>query len=100
MIAIDTPKGLVIVLGCSHPGVKNMIDTARTLLKKPVYAVIGGTHLVESHGESLQKSINYMVDEINIIGVSHCTGKDAMAELSSTGSRYFHNRTGSSLFVE
>ena len=100
MIVIDTPKGLVIVLGCSHPGVKNMIDTAKTLLKKPVYAVIGGTHLVESRGESLQKSINYMIDEINIIGVSHCTGKEAMSELSAAGNRYFHNRTGSSLFIE
>ena len=100
MIAIDTPKGLVIVLGCSHPGVKNMIDTAKTLLNKPVHAVLGGTHLVESRGESLQKSINYMIDGINIIGVSHCTGKEAMAELSRAGERYFHNRTGSSLFVE
>ena len=100
MIAIDTPKGLVIVLGCSHPGVKNMIDTAKTLLNKPVYAVLGGTHLVESHGVSFHKSIDYLMNDIDIIGVSHCTGKDAMSELSAAGSRYFHNRTGSSLFIE
>lgn len=100
MIAVDTPRGLVIILGCSHPGVKNMINTAATVLKKPVHAVAGGTHLVESHGESFQKSIKYLMDEVEIIGVSHCTGKDAMSELSKAGSRYFHNRTGSSLFIE
>ena len=100
MLAVDTDRGLVIVLGCSHPGVKNMIATAVNSLKKPVYAVIGGTHLVESHGESLKKSIKYLMEEPKIIGVSHCTGKEAMSLLSEAGNRYFHNRTGSSLYVE
>ncbi len=100
MIAVDTHYGLVIVLGCSHPGVKNMISTAVNHLKRPVYAVIGGTHLVESKGEALQKSVKYIIDEVEVIGVSHCTGQEAMNELSGAGSRYFHNRTGSSLFVE
>ena len=100
MIAVDTPRGLVIVLGCSHPGVKNMISTAVKLLKKPVHAVIGGTHLVESKGEALKKSVKYIIDNVEVIGVSHCTGAEAMGELSGAGNRYFHNRTGSSLFVE
>ena len=100
MLAVDTDKGLVIVLGCSHPGVKNMISTAEEALNKKVYAVLGGTHLVESHGESLDKSIKYLLNEPEIIGVSHCTGKEAMSLLTEAGSRYFHNRTGSSLFIE
>ena len=100
MLAVDTDKGLVIVLGCSHPGVKNMISTAEKLLKKPVYAVVGGTHLVESHGESLKKSVKYLMEKAEIIGVSHCTGKEAMSLLNEAGKRYFHSRTGSSLFIE
>ncbi len=101
MIAVDTPEGLVLILGCSHPGVKNMIDTARELLKKPVYAVIGGTHLVEAGSDSLEKSINYFLKgDIAIIGVSHCTGEKAKSGLSAAGKRYFHNRTGSSLFIK
>ena len=100
MLAVDTDKGLVLVLGCSHPGVKNMISTAVNTLEKPVYAVIGGTHLVESHGESLRESIAYLKEKPEIIGVSHCTGKEAMSLLSEAGSRYFHSKTGSSLFIE
>jgi len=33
---------------------KNMLDAARNRLKRPIYAVLGGTHLVESKGEGLE----------------------------------------------
>ena len=35
MVVADTPKGLVAVLGCSHPGMKNMLDAAVERLGKP-----------------------------------------------------------------
>lgn len=100
LVAIDTPEGLVILLGCSHPGMKNMLDSARTLLKKPIYAVLGGTHLVEANDSSLSISMDYLSKgDMRVIGVSHCTGQKAMADLSISNDRYFHNRTGSSLVV-
>ncbi len=99
-IAVDTPKGLIALLGCSHPGMMNMLDAARNLLGKPIYAVLGGTHLVEAKGECLRESIAYLNnEEMQIVGVSHCTGMKAMSQMSESNGRYFHNRTGSSLFV-
>lgn len=96
MIAIDTPKGLAVLLGCSHPGMKNMLDTAEHLLKKSIYAVIGGTHLVEANEDSLDLSMAYLKkDTIQMIGVSHCTGQAALDRLAGTNSRYTCNRTGS-----
>lgn len=101
MVAVKTPKGLVVLLGCSHPGVKNMLDAAMERLGQPIYAVLGGTHLVESAELSLEKTVNYFREkDIQAIGVSHCTGKLGMQRLSVFEDRYFHNRTGSSLFVE
>ncbi|MCD6396841.1 MAG: MBL fold metallo-hydrolase, partial [Spirochaetaceae bacterium] len=100
LVAVDTPEGLVILLGCSHPGMKNMMDAARNLLEKPIYAVLGGTHLVEANDGSLDISMDYLnKGEMKVIGVSHCTGQKAMTELSISNDRYFHNRTGSSLIV-
>ena len=100
LIAIDTPRGLVVLLGCSHPGVRNMLDHVRNLLKKPVYAVIGGTHLVEASSVSMEKAVKYLTKEdMGIIGVSHCTGKSAMSKLGASKDRYFHNSTGSSLII-
>lgn len=100
-LAIDTPMGLVVLLGCSHPGMKNMLDTARTLLNRPIYAVLGGTHLVEAHGDGLESAMAYLSHEsIKVIGVSHCTGKEAMGRISACNAHYMINRTGSSLFVQ
>lgn len=101
MLAIDTAQGLVAVLGCSHPGVKNMLDAAAERLGKPIHGVVGGTHLVEATRASLDLTVEYMRrKDIRVIGVSHCTGEAAMNRLSVFEGRYFHNRTGTTLFFE
>lgn len=101
LLAVDTPEGLVVLLGCSHPGMKNMLDAATTLINRPVYAILGGTHLVEADKNSLAKSMDYLQnDNLKVIGVSHCTGQIATDQLAASNERYFHNHTGSSLFVE
>jgi 7,8-dihydropterin-6-yl-methyl-4-(beta-D-ribofuranosyl)aminobenzene 5'-phosphate synthase len=100
-IVIDTSWGLVVLLGCAHPGMKNMLDTAVELLGKPIYAVLGGTHLVEAHGRNLELSLEYLKNEtIKVIGVSHCTGQEALGRLATCNDRYQRNRTGSSLFID
>ena len=100
LLAIDTPQGLMVLLGCSHPGMKNMLDAVVGLLGRPIYAVLGGTHLVEASHHSLGMSLDYLgADSLKVIGVSHCTGQAAMDQMAVSNERYFHNRTGSSLFV-
>ncbi|HAK45468.1 MAG TPA: MBL fold metallo-hydrolase [Spirochaeta sp.] len=101
LMAIDTPNGIVVILGCSHPGVKNMLDTVASVFDKPIYAVLGGTHLVESSGVGLDTSINYLIREnIELLGVSHCTGKIGMDRLQENSSKFFHNSTGSMIYLD
>lgn len=51
---IKSEKGLIIILGCAHRGVINTIRHAQKLTGvEPVYAVIGGTHLISA---SIQKN--------------------------------------------
>ncbi len=100
MLAVDTPRGLVAILGCSHPGMRNMLDAVVSRFKKPIYAVLGGTHLVEASPESMKASLEYLQNgDFRVIGVSHCIGQEAMRILELSGAPYFHNRTGSSLVV-
>jgi len=100
MLVVDTDKGLVAILGCSHPGMRNMLDAARVRLGKPIYAVLGGTHLVEASPASMGASLEYLHSSgIGVIGVSHCTGNGAMKILGDTEDRYFHSRTGSALII-
>ena len=101
LLAIETDKGIVVIVGCSHPGIRNMLDTVKAVFNKPIYAVLGGTHLVEAHGTTLDQSIKYLCDsQTKILGVSHCTGKEAMSQLEKVSASYFHNSTGSSVYID
>ena len=100
MMVVDSPEGLILLVGCSHPGIMNMIDTVRSHFSKEIYAVLGGTHLVEAGEQQLRAATRYLFNlGCEVIGVSHCTGMEAMETLSKTDSRFFHNRTGSSLII-
>lgn len=100
LIAIKTDKGIIAILGCSHPGMRNMLETVKTRLKAPLFAVLGGTHLVEANDVCLKNSLDYLNSgDIELVGVSHCTGFDAMGKMKKSNSHYFHNRTGTSLII-
>jgi 7,8-dihydropterin-6-yl-methyl-4-(beta-D-ribofuranosyl)aminobenzene 5'-phosphate synthase len=76
LVVIDTDNGLVVLLGCSHPGMRNLLDAAKERFQKPIYAVMGGTHLVEASEDVTRAAYDYLrSEEVEVIGVSHCTGK-------------------------
>lgn len=75
-LALETEKGLVVVAGCSHPGILNILETVTQKLNQPIYAVVGGTHLVEAD----EGRIRYTVSEmkrmgLKLLALSHCSGE-------------------------
>lgn len=78
-IAIDTNKGIVILTGCSHTGIMNIVDTIHEKTGKNIYAVIGGTHLIEADDARTEETIKHFKElGIEKIGLSHCTGQKAV----------------------
>ena len=74
-LVIETDKGLVVITGCAHPGVVNVVREAKKLLKSDVHLVMGGFHLCWVN--ALQ--IKGIIDGINKEGVEkvapcHCSG--------------------------
>lgn len=99
MLAIESPKGWVLIVGCAHPGIMNMINTFQERLSGKIHAVIGGTHMVEADILCMDATVDFFNNlDCNVIGVSHCTGKIA-EEKFATDKRFFHNSTGTSLIV-
>lgn len=100
-LAVGTSHGFVLVLGCSHPGMMNILDAAKAVLPGPVFAVLGGTHLIEASPARLEAAIEYLKGStIELLGVSHCTGAHAGSELARTGKKLFNNSTGHSLHID
>jgi 7,8-dihydropterin-6-yl-methyl-4-(beta-D-ribofuranosyl)aminobenzene 5'-phosphate synthase len=82
-LVLNTPKGLVVVTGCGHAGVVNILTYAREHHpNQPVEAVIGGLHLFPASDETL----NWTGDKLkefkvaNLVG-AHCTGIEALYKL-------------------
>lgn len=74
-LAVTTDKGLVVVSGCAHSGICNIIEQARKVTGVgEVYGVVGGFHL--KHADSrLQATIDYLKQlDVKIVMPSHCTG--------------------------
>lgn len=94
---IRTDLGLVIVLGCAHRGMINVIKHAREVMDtEKVYMVLGGTHLSPASPEQLEKTIIALEEmDVTWLGASHCTGLPAAVELSRRlKGRFFFNTAG------
>jgi 7,8-dihydropterin-6-yl-methyl-4-(beta-D-ribofuranosyl)aminobenzene 5'-phosphate synthase len=75
-LVIDTDRGLVVVTGCAHAGIVNVLDYARkTVRNAPVHALIGGIHLYQAGDEKLKWTAGKLREfgVQNILG-AHCTG--------------------------
>jgi 7,8-dihydropterin-6-yl-methyl-4-(beta-D-ribofuranosyl)aminobenzene 5'-phosphate synthase len=76
----DTPSGLVVLTGCGHAGVINIIEHARTAIRPArVHALIGGIHLFNASEETLTwtagKLREFGIE--NLLG-AHCTGVETV----------------------
>ncbi len=96
-VAIETSKGLVIVSGCSHNGIVNIVNNIKAKTGKDVYAVIGGFHLLDATEEQIQDTIDlFKTLGVEKIGLSHCTGPKATEMFKAQlGEQTFVNVTGS-----
>ena len=96
-LIVKTEKGLVIILGCAHRGMINILHHARNLTgDERVCAVIGGTHLYPKTDDQIDKTIESLKEiDVQRIGVSHCTGIHAAMRLAQAfGDRFFFNNAG------
>ncbi|MBN2755368.1 MAG: MBL fold metallo-hydrolase [Candidatus Goldbacteria bacterium] len=71
-------KGLVLVAGCSHPGIVKMVKLAEKAAGNKIYAVVGGLHLKDSLIDEIAKTAK----GLKALGVKrviagHCTGAAA-----------------------
>lgn len=77
-LVIRSKKGLVIITGCAHPGVADIVAEVKHHLDEPIYLVLGGFHLFGS-GEDEIKKITARLKELGVMKVApcHCSGDQA-----------------------
>jgi 7,8-dihydropterin-6-yl-methyl-4-(beta-D-ribofuranosyl)aminobenzene 5'-phosphate synthase len=74
-LIIETNKGLVLLFGCAHRGIVNIMEHAKNSLNKPIYGFVGGTHLHDSSNDHYNFVAQYIKENnINFMAPGHCTG--------------------------
>ena len=98
-LAISTPDGLVIVVGCSHPGIDKIVESA-AVINPRIHLVVGGFHLVTSSDPDIQKIVVALHDrfQVEYIAPGHCTGEPAFTALRKVfGDHYVYAGLGTVL---
>ena len=95
-LGIITEKGLVVIVGCSHVGIVNILKTISKRVDIPIHAVIGGTHLIEADEFRMKKTMDAFKEmKIRLIAVSHCTGEEGIRLISEElKEQFLYNNTG------
>ena len=83
-LVYKSPQGLVIITGCSHSGICNIVEQAKKFCKEErIIDIIGGLHLLDPSKEQLQGTLEYM-KKLNPkqMHACHCTDLNSKIALS------------------
>jgi 7,8-dihydropterin-6-yl-methyl-4-(beta-D-ribofuranosyl)aminobenzene 5'-phosphate synthase len=98
-LVIDTPDGLVVLVGCSHPGIEQILESVEAKTTR-VRMVIGGLHWLMLPATEVERLSLRLRDEWSVesIAPAHCTGELGFSTLSRIyGRRYRYAGLGATL---
>jgi 7,8-dihydropterin-6-yl-methyl-4-(beta-D-ribofuranosyl)aminobenzene 5'-phosphate synthase len=98
-LAVNTADGVVLVVGCAHPGIERIVEAA-TAINPKIRLIAGGFHLVVATDEVIARAVAALKStfKVETIAPGHCTGEPTFAALKQAfGDRYLYAGVGTSL---
>jgi len=95
-LIVRTDKGLVVITGCAHPGIVNIVNAAKALVKDDILLVMGGFHLEWATKGRIEKIISAFKQlGVRYVGPCHCSGHKARSLFEKHfGSNYINIGAG------
>ena len=81
-LILDTPKGPIVIVGCSHPGIENILaNVAAQTHTTSIFELIGGLHLVVSTPGQIDHAVSALLETYHVqrTALGHCTGERTFA---------------------
>jgi len=100
-LAINTPDGVVLVVGCSHPGIETIVAEAAKI-NPHIHFIAGGFHLIAAQDTAIEKAVTSLHDtySVDYIAPGHCTGEPTFAAMQRVfGDRYLYAGLGTTLGI-
>ena len=95
-LAIRTPQGLVLVVGCSHPGIERIVEAASAIDSR-VHVVFGGFHMPAASDAEISRVASALHDKWKVerLAPGHCTGEPTFAHFKRVwGTKYSYAGVG------
>ena len=91
-LVIHDKRGLIIITGCAHPGIVNVVNKAKDLFRRDIFLLVGGIHLYKKNKLELNKIVAYLKKTgVQHIGPCHCSGDKARGVLKETYKKNYIN---------
>ncbi len=100
-LVVGTQEGMVVVTGCAHPGIVEIVEQAKAIMEGEVALVVGGFHL----GNASQNKVKRIMANFRQLGVrqvcpTHCTGESAIGMFADEyGDDYVEGGVGRVILV-
>jgi 7,8-dihydropterin-6-yl-methyl-4-(beta-D-ribofuranosyl)aminobenzene 5'-phosphate synthase len=79
-LILRTGDGLVVITGCSHPGIVEILERAKQILDEEIFMVFGGFHLLRHSDDEMVEIIEQFKGlGVEKCGAMHCTGDQQIA---------------------
>jgi 7,8-dihydropterin-6-yl-methyl-4-(beta-D-ribofuranosyl)aminobenzene 5'-phosphate synthase len=90
-LVVNTRQGLVLIAGCSHPGVVSMAKKAAQVGGSDrMHAVIGGFHLIDAGDDRIDATVRGLLDlGVSHVFTGHCTGAHAERKIEQAFAKGF-----------
>jgi 7,8-dihydropterin-6-yl-methyl-4-(beta-D-ribofuranosyl)aminobenzene 5'-phosphate synthase len=82
-LVLDTPKGLVVITGCGHAGIVNIVTFAeKHFAHRSIFGIVGGLHLFAATDEVVDwTAAQLRAYQVANLLAAHCTGIEATYRL-------------------
>ncbi|HRP88049.1 MAG TPA: MBL fold metallo-hydrolase [Gammaproteobacteria bacterium] len=100
-LAVNTDQGLIVLVGCSHSGVENIVAAA-SKINPSIQLLAGGFHLIQGKAEELAAVITALRDthQVAYVAPGHCTGELTFTALTQAfGDRYLYAGLGTTFEI-
>lgn len=98
-LAIDTPGGQIVLVGCSHPGIERILGSV-SAKTRPVRLLVGGLHWVTTPADEVERLAHALHNEwtVGAVAPGHCTGEVGFATLQRLfGTKYIYAGVGTTI---
>lgn len=92
----------VVITGCGHFGIANIVRRASEIIEKPIYLAVGGFHLMYSSKKEIEETIRELEKNgVSCVSPTHCSGDRAITMFAHYfGTHYIPGGIGATIHLE